>query len=173
MRVKESHSTIRYGGWSVCLPVHSSSCYMRVSICLQSGLSVHPVACLFSCPSLCPSMHPSICLSIHPPVLPAHISVGLSYGLPICPFISLSDHQADLCSICPTVCLSGLHRGLLLAITGDCRCLVLLLFFSSLVLFCIYFYLVTVVVKVILVIFHVSSPMLCSNIQENKLYLTY
>ena len=74
-------------------------------------------ACLSDCLLVCPSpsiqlsvhpmVSPSVCLSVRlcsrPPSCSSCLPVCLSSGLSICPFTSLSDHQADLRSICPTV----------------------------------------------------------------------
>ena len=98
------------------LMVRLSIC--RYDLCLFVRLS--PSACFSICLAVCPS----ICLSIHPAVLSAYLSM-LRSGFSICPFISLSGHQADLRSICPATIyrVSGLHWGLLLTVTDDCRCL--------------------------------------------------
>ena len=97
MRVKESDGTIHFNGQSVQLSVHPTT---------SSHLSSHL------------SVRPSICQFVHPPILlPACLSSSLSF----CPFISLPDHQAALGFICPIVCLSGLHPGQLLTVTGDCN----------------------------------------------------
>ena len=45
-------------------------------------------------------------------------------SLPVCPAVSPSVHSPVRLMIYPTVCLSGLHQGLLLTVTGDCSCLV-------------------------------------------------
>lgn len=71
-----------------------------------------PSVCLLIPLSVCPSASLSICLSP---------SLSSGSGSSIRPFISSSDHQSDRLSIRPTV--SGLHQGLLPAITGDCSCL--------------------------------------------------
>ena len=119
---------------SVCLAVRSSvsQSVCSVSVCLQSSLFACPSYGQFVCSSVCLPIHSSVCPTIHlfvlPPVfLTASMSVFLSSDLSICPFISLSVHQADFSSSCPTVCLPGLHRGLLLTVTGDSSCLVILL----------------------------------------------
>ena len=52
------------------------------------------------------------------------VTASLSVCPPVSSFSSLSDQQSDFRSICPTVCLSGLHRSLLLTVTGDYSCLV-------------------------------------------------
>ena len=112
LRVKETDGTIHLDGWSVHLSVCPS---VRQSV---QSLSVFSRSVSRSvCPSyiqlVCPSVHPSVCLS-----------VCLSSCVSICPLISLTDHQPDLRSICPTIGLSGLHRSQLLTVTGDCSCLV-------------------------------------------------
>ena len=104
LRVKESDGTIHFDGMSVHLSIHLS---IRSPICSSTHLSFCLVVCLSVLRSLYLSIHQ--CLVIKITFIPS--------------FISLADHKADLCSICQ-ICLSGLHRGLLLTVTGDCTCLV-------------------------------------------------
>ena len=45
-------------------------------------------------------------------------------SLAVCPPVFPSVHSPVCLMIYPTVCLSGLHQGLLLTVTGDYSCLV-------------------------------------------------
>ena len=121
MRFKESDGTIHFDSLSVYLSICPSDCLL---VCPS------PIVCL----AVCPSVYPSFCLSVSLAVrfLSAFshwseqhwVITGPEQEWAICPFSSWSDHQSDLRSICPTVCLPGLQRGLLLTVTGHCSSLV-------------------------------------------------
>ena len=111
------------GWWFWCLGRCTEGQGIRWCHSFDGG-SVCLSVCLFTLRPVCLFAYLSFYLSVRPPICPVCLPVCLSSGLSIWPFISLCDHQADLLYICPTVCLSGLHRGLLHTVTGDCSCLV-------------------------------------------------
>ena len=124
--------------------------HYRVMI-LVSGTGVKGQGIRFHhsfCGSVCLAVLPSACpvlpyfvhlfyLSIHPPSY--SLSVFLSIHLSSCLFIHLFFHLSRYLSIHQFVlpwfhkspCLSGLYRGLLLTVTGDCSCLVFSAFLSQ------------------------------------------
>ena len=139
--VKESHSTIRFDGQSVCLSICLSSCLpvrssvsqsvCLVSVCLQSSLFTCPsYGQLFSVrPSVCPFIHLSVQPSIY---LSSHLSFSLLKCLSACPLISPSVHS----SVCLTIKLTFVPFVQLsvylvfievyyLKVTGDSSCLVI------------------------------------------------